>query len=209
MGRREKNYGAKLTEEQRTMVENNLGLVYKVARKYNSYLLEEADIVQFGVLGLIHAVLNYSEDKGKFSNYAGLCIDGKIKSAFRDFTGKIGSARDRSTGKSVIPTLFSDIQLDRDINLNEDGADNFFNTQSQFVSSDNIEEEVVESEIFSLFEGRERVVAEMLSNGYTYKLIAEKVGVSASMVAVIKLAIKKKLERLGYGDEYSRYSKAF
>lgn len=209
MGRREKNYDTKLTEDQRTMVENNLGLVYKVARKYNSYLLEEADIVQFGVLGLIHAVLNYSEDKGKFSSYAGLCIDGKIKSAFRDFTGKIGSAKDRATGKSVIPMVFSDIQLDRDINLNEDGADNFFNTQSQFVSCDNIEEEVVESEIFNLFEGRERVVAEMLSNGYTHKLIAEEIGVSAPMVSVIKLAIKKKLERLGYGDEYSRYSKAF
>ena len=72
-------------EPRNKMVEENLGLVYMVAKKFSGRGVDFEDIVQIGSVGLIKAAKNF--DIGfdvKFSTYAVSMILGEIKRYFRD-----------------------------------------------------------------------------------------------------------------------------
>lgn len=194
--------------ERDNLILNNMRLVYTISKKYKPVFFEFEDIVQYGMLGLIHAANNFKEGNGKFKDYASVCIEGKIKSAFRDYTGKIGSAKDRANGKAILPSLFTYTEVGKDV-IDLEEKDNFFNTQSQFEGNENVEEEVIGEDVFSLFSGRDKIVAKMLSEGYSYRLIANEVGISQTMVSyIVRDKIKPVLIGAGYRDEYFGYSKA-
>lgn len=65
-----------LTPEQERMVEENLGLVIHVLKRYNRDLRYEwDDAYQYGCMGLVEAVRNYNPEKGAaFSSFAVRCI---------------------------------------------------------------------------------------------------------------------------------------
>ena len=66
---------------KKVLIERNLRLVAHIAKKYNSPLVDQEDIISIGTIGLIKAVNSYKEDKNcKFSTYASL----KIKAAIID-----------------------------------------------------------------------------------------------------------------------------
>lgn len=66
-----------------------MGLVHHVARHYRGRGDDE-DIVQAGLLGLIHAVDHFDPDRGMaFSSYAVPCITGAIKHHLRDTSSTI------------------------------------------------------------------------------------------------------------------------
>lgn len=62
----------KLTNEQRQLVQDNLGLAYKFAESYrwSPHRLDHEEVVQQALLGLCHAAKKYNPDRGKFSPFA-------------------------------------------------------------------------------------------------------------------------------------------
>ena len=73
-----------LDERQRT-VEENLGLVHSLAKRFSGKGVDYEDIVAAGCVGLIKAVDNFDETMGfKLSTYAVPAILGEIKRIWRD-----------------------------------------------------------------------------------------------------------------------------
>ena len=71
--------------ERDLMIENNLGLVYSIAKRFVGRGVDYEDLVQNGCVGLIKAVDNFDFSKGyKFSTYAVPVIMGEIKRLCRD-----------------------------------------------------------------------------------------------------------------------------
>ncbi len=100
-------------------IEDNMGLVYSVVKRFLGRGTEYEDLVQIGSIGLIKAAKHFDESKGfQFSTYAVPMIIGEIKRFLRDdgavkvsrslkeHAGKIGYAKEKlsnSLGRS--PTL--------------------------------------------------------------------------------------------------------
>ena len=69
----------RLTEEEKAIVEANVGLVYKIAREMPQRRLTSDDRVQVGMFGLMRAVQKYVPGKGVlFSTYASSWIKSAI-----------------------------------------------------------------------------------------------------------------------------------
>lgn len=66
------------------LINSNLRLVIKIAKKYNNYGLPLLDLIQEGNLGLISAVEKYDSTKSKFSTYAKYWIQQKIIRALKN-----------------------------------------------------------------------------------------------------------------------------
>ncbi len=67
------------------LIENNMGLVYKIANKFLNRGYEREDLVQIGSIGLIKAVKKFDISLGvQFSTYAVPVILGEIKRFLRD-----------------------------------------------------------------------------------------------------------------------------
>ena len=72
-------------KERNTLVEENMGLVYMVAKKFTGRGVEFEDIVQIGTIGLIKAGERFDKNLNiKFSTYAVTMVMGEIKRFFRD-----------------------------------------------------------------------------------------------------------------------------
>lgn len=69
--------------ERDLMIEENLGLVYSIAKRFVGRGIEYEDLVQNGCVGLIKAVDNFDFSKGyKFSTYAVPVIMAKSNDSF-------------------------------------------------------------------------------------------------------------------------------
>lgn len=67
------------------MVEQNMGLVYSIVKRFSGRGYETEDLIQIGAIGLIKAVKNFnSEFNVQFSTYAVPMITGEIKRFIRD-----------------------------------------------------------------------------------------------------------------------------
>ena len=68
-----------------SIVEDNIGLVYKQAKKFKGKAISYDDAIQVGSLGLLYSIQNYDPELGiKFSTYATSNIIGKIMHTIRD-----------------------------------------------------------------------------------------------------------------------------
>ena len=75
--------GDKSAREQ--LVEENMGLVYTVVRRFPGRRHDQEDLVQIGCIGLLKAIDNFdSSFEVKFSTYAVPMITGEIKRFLRD-----------------------------------------------------------------------------------------------------------------------------
>lgn len=74
-----------MTEDQKTLIQDNVPLAYYVAKRWKDNThLEFDDIVSLCQLGLVKAALKYNPDKGvKFSTYAIPSMDNEIKQEIR------------------------------------------------------------------------------------------------------------------------------
>lgn len=71
-------------EARNIIVENNMGLVYKIALKYRN-TIDMDTAVQEGAMGLMNAASKFDVDRGlQFSTFAVNYIDGRIKRFLRD-----------------------------------------------------------------------------------------------------------------------------
>jgi RNA polymerase sigma factor (sigma-70 family) len=64
-----------------TLVEANLRLVFKVAARFRQSGVVFDDVVQEGMLGLLHAARHFHANGTAFSTYAVACIEGAIRKA--------------------------------------------------------------------------------------------------------------------------------
>lgn len=72
-------------EAEAKLVEENMGLVRKVARRFLDRGTELEDLVQIGTIGMIKAIRSFSLDRGTaFSTYAVPLIVGEIRRHLRD-----------------------------------------------------------------------------------------------------------------------------
>ena len=70
---------------QSELVENNMGLVYSIAGKFDNRAYEREDIIEIGAMGLVKAVKKFDTSFGvQFSTYAVPMIIGEIKRFLRD-----------------------------------------------------------------------------------------------------------------------------
>ncbi len=74
-----------VTDKREQMIEENIGLVHAVAKRFRGRGADYEDLFQSGCIGLIKAVDNFDAEKGfQFSTYAVPVIMGEIKRVFRD-----------------------------------------------------------------------------------------------------------------------------
>ncbi len=74
-----------VTSNRNKMIEDNIGLVHSIAKRFKGRGEEYDDLYQAGCVGLIKAVDNFDESKGfLFSTYAVPVIMGEIRRLFRD-----------------------------------------------------------------------------------------------------------------------------
>ena len=73
------------SEAEASLVEENLGLVRKVARRFLERGTEYEDLVQIGTIGMVKAIRSFSAERGTvFSTYAVPLIIGEIRRHLRD-----------------------------------------------------------------------------------------------------------------------------
>lgn len=74
-----------VTSRRNKMIEDNIGLVHSIAKRFKGRGEDYDDLYQAGCVGLIKAVDNFDESKGfLFSTYAVPVIMGEIRRLFRD-----------------------------------------------------------------------------------------------------------------------------
>lgn len=67
------------TFHENQLIENNLGLVFHIARRYRSSYFALDELVSVGSIGLVKAARTYRSERGVlFSTYAGRCITNEI-----------------------------------------------------------------------------------------------------------------------------------
>lgn len=72
-------------EAQEKLVENNLGLVWSIVKKFHNRGYEADDLFQIGCIGLIKAIKKFDDNYDvRFSTYAVPMIMGEIKRFIRD-----------------------------------------------------------------------------------------------------------------------------
>ena len=72
-------------EARKVLIENNLGLVHSIVRRFTGRGVETEDLFQIGTIGLMKAVDHFDlEFDVKFSTYAVPLITGEIKRFLRD-----------------------------------------------------------------------------------------------------------------------------
>ena len=73
------------SDAEAALVEENLGLVRKVARRFLDRGTEYEDLVQIGTIGMVKAIRSFSMERGTaFSTYAVPLIVGEIRRHLRD-----------------------------------------------------------------------------------------------------------------------------
>jgi len=72
-------------ETEKKLVEDNMGLVYSIVKRFSNRGVETEDLIQIGAMGLIKAVKKFDVSFDvKFSTYAVPVIIGEIKRYIRD-----------------------------------------------------------------------------------------------------------------------------
>ena len=163
-----------LTEEQRKLVEDNIGLAYEfVHRKGFTYGYEFEDAVQIALLGLIHAAMTFKESKSKFSTYAFLAMQSQFNMEYRKIK------RQKESG-------IINISLSEPITESEELSVEDIVAERQD-SIESIETIIVVKNIYEKLNDKEKQVMNMVfyakEKEANQKNIAKKLGVSQSFVS--------------------------
>lgn len=72
-----------MTDDQRRLVEENIGLVWDSIKKYVKSAIGDDDVYQIGCIGLIKAAKTYDASRSLFATFAVRCIVSEIYKYFR------------------------------------------------------------------------------------------------------------------------------
>lgn len=108
-------------QAQTMLVENNVGLVWSIVRRFQNRGYEADDLYQIGCIGLIKAIKKFDESFDvKFSTYAVPMIIGEIKRFLRD-DGiiKVSRSLKEASNKARVTREIMSKELGREPTINE------------------------------------------------------------------------------------------
>lgn len=208
------------------MIEENIGLVHSIAKRFTGRGVEYEDLFQSGCIGLIKAVDHFDELKGfKFSTYAVPVIMGEIRRLFRDGgaikvsrslkekSAKAQVLRERFAKKELREPTVSELSemLGCDINetaqilnvinpmlsLNSFGEDGDENMDIPVDEQDDMFERLSLSQVISTLSSREKQLIDCrYFKGQTQSATAKVLGVSQVQVSRKEKEILKKLRHM-------------
>ena len=197
-------------KERDDLIFDNKNLIYVIAKKYTKLSMEWEDLVSYGMVGLVHAANNFDKSKGLFKDYASICIEGTIRRAIRDYSGWIGSSKNRAKGDCIKPINFTTISNPEDKHDNKSDKErynSFLETHSDN-SYEDIESNLLLESMLSVLNEREQYVARRLMMGDTKSAISRTLGVTPQLIVWINHNIQRKLME-GFKDECARYAKTY
>ena len=172
----------KLNAEQCKLVENNIPLIYHIAKRYPSFPIEE-EIGRLHI-ALCKAVLTFdSEKKIKFSTYAGTVITNEILMYFRYMNKQIN--------RKVI-SIYTELKGQP----NNDNPEQIIDT----LSSGNLEDTVIQFDSKNELTEMEYNACMLASEGYNQSIIAKKLNLSQSYVSRVLKKAEKKLKKTMRGE---------
>lgn len=208
------------------MIEENIGLVHSIAKRFTGRGVDYEDLFQSGCIGLIKAVDHFDESKGfKFSTYAVPVIMGEIRRLFRDGGAiKVSrSLKEKSVRAQVLKERFAIKELREptvgelsqmlgcDINetaeilnvinpmlsLNSFGEDGDENMDIPVDEQDEMFDRLSLSQVMETLSSREKELIDYrYFKGQTQSVTAKALGVSQVQVSRKEKEILKKLRRL-------------
>ena len=210
-------------ENRDKMIEDNIGLVHSIAKRFTGRGVDYEDLFQTGCIGLIKAVDNFDESKGfKFSTYAVPVIMGEIRRIFRDGGAiKVSRAlKEKSVKAQMLREKFAKKELreptvselsdmlgcDLDetaeilnvinpmLSLNSFGEDGSENLDVPFDNREEIFDRISLSQVMAKLSSDERfIINSRYFNGKTQSETARKLGVSQVQISRKEKDILKKL----------------
>ena len=172
----------KLNAEQCELVENNIPLIYYIAKRYPSFPIEE-EIGRLHI-ALCKAVLTFdAEKKVTFGAYAGTVITNEILMYFRYMNKPINS--------NVI-SIYAEFKARGD----DDSPVQIIDT----LSSGNLEDNVIHFDLKKELTEMEYNACMLASEGYNQKIIGEKLNLSQSYVSRVLKSAEKKLKKAMRGE---------
>ena len=212
-----------VTDKRDKMIEDNMGLVHSVAKRFKGRGADYDDLFQSGCIGLIKAVDNFDESLGfQFSTYAVPVIMGEIKRIFRDGGAiKVSrSLKEKSLKAQVLREKFSKRELreptvselaemlDCDVNetaeilnvinpmlsINQFGEDGNSDLDIPVDDSENLFDRISLSQIIDTLDYVERQIIDFrYFKGQTQTVTASSLGISQVQVSRKEKAVLRKL----------------
>lgn len=210
-------------DSRNQMLEDNIGLVHSIAKRFVGRGVDYEDLFQTGCIGLIKAVDHFDESKGfRFSTYAVPVIMGEIKRIFRDGGAiKVSRAlKEKSMKAQLLRERFSKKELreptvseladmlgcDVDetveilnvinpmLSLNSFGEDASENLDVPFDNREEIFDKISLSQVMEKLPAEERfIIDSRYFQGKTQSETAQKLGVSQVQISRKEKEILKKL----------------
>lgn len=210
-------------ENRDKMIEDNIGLVHSIAKRFTGRGVDYEDLFQTGCVGLIKAVDNFDESKGfKFSTYAVPVIMGEIRRIFRDGGAiKVSRAlKEKSVKAQMLRERFAKRELREPtvselsdmlgcgvdetaeilnvitpmLSLNSFGEDGSESLDVPFDNREQIFDRISVMQVMEKLSGEERfIINSRYFNGKTQSETAQKLGVSQVQVSRKEKDILKKL----------------
>lgn len=212
-----------VTANRDKMIEENMGLVHSVAKRFKGRGADYDDLFQSGCIGLIKAVDNFDEDLGyQFSTYAVPVIMGEIKRVFRDGGAikvsrslkekslKAQTLRDRFSKRELREPTVSELaeMLGCDVNetaeilnvinpmlsINQFGEDGNSDFDIPVDDSENLFDRISLSQIIDTLNYEERQIIDYrYFKGQTQTVTANSLGISQVQVSRKEKAVLRKL----------------
>lgn len=210
-------------EKRDKMIEDNIGLVHSIAKRFTGRGVDYEDLFQTGCVGLIKAVDNFDESKGfKFSTYAVPVIMGEIRRIFRDGGAiKVSRAlKEKSVKAQMLRERFAKRELREPtvselsdmlgcgvdetaeilnvinpmLSLNSFGEDGSESIDVPFDNREEIFDRISVMQVMEKLSDEERfIINSRYFNGKTQSETAQKLGVSQVQVSRKEKDILKKL----------------
>ena len=179
-------------EARDILVEENVGLVWSIVRRFQNRGVESEDLFQIGTIGLIKAINSYNPDKNiKLATYASRCIENEILMYLR-----------RSS------KLKMEVSIDEPLNVDWDGNElllsDILGTEEDAIYKDleNEAEKKVLIRAIGRLSGREQMIIRMRfglgtedGEEKTQKEVADMLGISQSYISRLEKKIMQRLRR--------------
>jgi RNA polymerase sporulation-specific sigma factor len=177
---------------QEELVRKYTPLVRHIVRNYYARFLEFDDLMQEGLIGLLHAIREYDGEKYevKFSSFAYICVIRKVYNVIKHTNG----TKHRVLNDAV--SLFNFVNLDEtrivlDVVASEDAeVDPAKVVEREFISAR--VEQVLQSHLSEL----EYTVIRLLLAGYSYTDLERQLGVGAKVIDNARTRVRLKLKRI-------------
>ena len=168
-----------MNDEQRKLVEDNIGLVWKVIHRYFKKYVGDEDVYQTGCLGLIKAVAVYTTDDIAFSTYAMNSIRYTILNYFRYLE------MDKRKANIGTKSIFDNVEGTNSVKIYETIISDDF---SNYLVTD-----IVLNEAFNKLDDLNKKILELYLQGYSFREMSEQMYITHQGIAS---RFKKKIKPL-------------